>query len=213
MPQSISIVLPVRNAQATLRRTVGELLDLVPDLASNFEILIVDDASGDATEEVARRLCVEYPQIQLICHRTPQGLREAVQSGLERSCGELIFVKDDDAPVRPSDLQHLWDMRTDDELVMARTQPSVPDAPQPLDPSLIKRLMSWGAALEKTSSTSQGGIQMIRRRGAEKLSRKQIDSAANTDESPSPYAKRNADDEAGIPKSKGGPRKNKPVFK
>ena len=177
--QSLSIVLPVRDAQASLRQTTESILEIVSELTDDFEILVVDDASTDSTEEVARDLAAQFPQLRVIRHRTPQGERQASQTGVGLCRGDVIFIKDDATPLRASDLRSLWAMREDEELVMARSQskllgPQPPhvapkrDEPKPLDPALIARLMSWGAALEEGSG-SEGRIQMIRRKGVRKI--------------------------------------------
>ena len=53
---SLSVVLPVHNAETTLTHNVYELLDVLPEIATRFEILIVDDGSTDQTEEIAHEL-------------------------------------------------------------------------------------------------------------------------------------------------------------
>jgi glycosyltransferase involved in cell wall biosynthesis len=46
---SLSFVLPVYNAEATLAREVRHLLDLLAELSVNFELLLIDDGSVDDT--------------------------------------------------------------------------------------------------------------------------------------------------------------------
>lgn len=171
MPQSLSIVLPVRDAQDSLRGTAEGLLEMVPELTDDFEVLIVDDASNDATEEVARDLAAEYPQMRVIRHRCAQGLTHAAETGVGQCRGDVIFIKDDASPIRSSDLLSLWDMRTDEQLVMARSEPAPPTPAEvkPLDRNLISRLMSWGASLDESTTESQGRIQMIRREAVEQM--------------------------------------------
>lgn len=166
MVQSLSIVLPVRNAQDRLAAQIHQLLDVVPDLTHQFEILIVDDGSTDGTEELAHELARQFPQLQIVHRDRAEGKQQAIKSGLERCRGDVIFVKDDPAPLRVSDIRQLWAMRKDPELVMARSEPQ---DPRPLDPLLINRLVSWGAALEQNASPEGGGLQMIRRQAVEQL--------------------------------------------
>ena len=54
-PFQISVVLPAYNAAATLAQTAREIDRSVVD-----SVLLVDDASDDATLEVARSLGLEY---------------------------------------------------------------------------------------------------------------------------------------------------------
>ena len=73
MDLSLSIVLPVHNAQNTLACDVHLLLELLPDITPRFEILIVDDASSDHTEEIAHELSLQYPQVRVKRHLRRQG--------------------------------------------------------------------------------------------------------------------------------------------
>ena len=51
---SLSLILPVRNAQYSLSRQINWLLEHAPELTSQFEILIVDDRSTDFTSDISR---------------------------------------------------------------------------------------------------------------------------------------------------------------
>jgi glycosyltransferase involved in cell wall biosynthesis len=157
---SLSIIVPVRNAEATLANHIGRLLDLLPDLTSRFEIVVVDDASADHTVELARDLAREYPQVRLICHGEMKGKEAAIRTGLQWAQGQTVFVQED--PLAPShtDLRRLWSLRRDPDLVMARAarQPGV------IQPELLERLTTWGQTLRQQSgSAAASSIQMIRR--------------------------------------------------
>ena len=51
--KSLSVVVPVHNAERNLTQRIGRLLEVLPDLVAKFEVLIVDDGSADQTMEVA----------------------------------------------------------------------------------------------------------------------------------------------------------------
>lgn len=159
MNQSLSIILPVHNAQRQLAKRVAELLDVLPDLTSKFELVIVDDCSTDDTEEVAQDLARTYPQVRVVRHTGRRGATSAVQTGIQYCLGEIVFVQDVDSPLRQSDLVRLWELRQDEQLVMARPQPG------PIPESLLRRLIHWGLGVEQAEKQRAGGnaIQMIRR--------------------------------------------------
>jgi glycosyltransferase involved in cell wall biosynthesis len=163
---SLSIIIPVRDAEATLTEQVHHLLDLLPDLTSRFEIVVVDDGSSDHTADVARDLARQYPQLRLICHAEMCGRDAAVRTGLVNSQGETVLVQEDFAFVSPTNLRRLWALRHDEDVVMARTerQRGV------FDPAMLDRLNTWGKALRNLARrASPGGIQMIRRDAAQFL--------------------------------------------
>jgi hypothetical protein len=51
--KSLTIVLPVHNAESRLRNNVHELLEIASELTAKFGVPIIDDGSTDATLEVA----------------------------------------------------------------------------------------------------------------------------------------------------------------
>jgi glycosyltransferase involved in cell wall biosynthesis len=93
--RTVSVLLPVKDAQATLNDSVHEILDVIADTGERFELLIIDDGSTDATSEVAHELSRHYPQIRTVCHGRPQGREAAIRTGLERSRGEVVMLRDD----------------------------------------------------------------------------------------------------------------------
>ena len=97
MQRSLSVLLPVKNAQSTLNNAVHEILDVMTDSGDRFEVLIIDDGSTDATSEVAHELTRHYPQIRLVRHGKSRGRDAAIRSGLERSQGEVVMLRDDES--------------------------------------------------------------------------------------------------------------------
>jgi cellulose synthase/poly-beta-1,6-N-acetylglucosamine synthase-like glycosyltransferase len=161
---SLSIIVPVRDVQASIWDQVHYLLDLLPDLTSRFEIIVVDDASRDHTAEIAGDLAREYPQVKLLVHSDQRGLAHAAKTGLAAANGQIILVQEDMATVSANDLRRLWSLRHDRDVVMARSQ----QKPGTLSPDVIDRLSTWGQSLRNLRKrTSPGGIQMIRRDGAQ----------------------------------------------
>ena len=93
MERSLTVLLPVQDAQSTLADTVAEVLEIASDLTPRFELLIIDDGSTDATCEVAEELSRHYPQVRSVRHSSPLGREAAVRTGLLQSQGEVVFVR------------------------------------------------------------------------------------------------------------------------
>lgn len=167
MDQSLSVIIAAHNAQHTLGKQVVELLEFATDLTPHFEIMIVDDGSHDATEEVAYELTLRFPQVRMLRHPERLGAPAAIRSGMRETQGDIVLVQDGASPLRPSEIRRLWSLRANDDVLIARSEGL--QQPRPLDPGLLKRLMAWGAKVTQTAEEQQrSGLQMIRRQAANK---------------------------------------------
>ena len=108
MKPSVTILLPIHNAQHRLEHQVAEILDVLPELTSRFELLIIDDGSTDESFDVARHLSLKYPQVSALRHPLRLGLMQAVRSGLAQTEGDLVLVGDERHGVRADDVRRLW---------------------------------------------------------------------------------------------------------
>ena len=108
MERSLSVLLPVRNTQSTLYAQVEQILDVLAELTPSFELIIIDDGSTDATIEIADELTRRYPQVVAVRHGISRGSAAAVQSGLQRSSGEVICVKDERGGLPLDQVPTMW---------------------------------------------------------------------------------------------------------
>jgi len=89
----VSVVICAYNAERTLRLCLESLRRLD---YPNFEVIVVDDGSGDATPQIA----AEFSEFRLI--RQPnKGLSVARNVGMRAALGELIAYTDSDCVVDP----------------------------------------------------------------------------------------------------------------
>ena len=122
MERSLSVLLPVRDAQRTLASSVLELLDILPELTKHFELVIIDDGSKDATIEVADELAIHYPQIRVLRHGHSRGRAAAIETGLRCSQGEVIFLRDEGCRLPIDEVGRLWRAMEEHDLVLGRPQ-------------------------------------------------------------------------------------------
>ncbi len=167
MSNTLSLIMPVRDCEASLSRQVARWLEIIPELTQRFEVLIVDDGSADHTFEIAEELSREYPQVRALRNSVSRGAQQAVRTGIEQARGEIVFVQDEHAAISSNDLRRLWELRQNQQLVMART----PSKPLNVNPGLLDRLTAWGEALKQHSNeTNQAAaIHMIRRGAIEEM--------------------------------------------
>ena len=113
LDRSLCILLPVHNHQTLLVSQVVGVMDVVADLTSRFEIVIVDDASSDATFELAVDLSRVYPQVEVLRHGERRGTMLSMETGLRRTAAEFVVVHDPTgAQCDPTQLARLWKLAT-----------------------------------------------------------------------------------------------------
>ncbi len=139
MNPTLSVVLPVQNAEHRLAAQVGALLDVLPDLTRRFEVLVVDDGSTDDTAHVAGELATCYPQVRFARHSVPLGLTEAIQTGLDHTEGEIVLVGDLKLGLPSEELVKLWHLRHDDNVMLVRK----PHRPPAAEPRFLDRFLAW----------------------------------------------------------------------
>jgi len=90
--RSLTVLLPVRNAQSTLTDRVMQTLETAAEMAERFEIVIVDDGSTDDTSEVAFELARDFPQVRAVRHGRGLGQEASIRSGFACSQGDVILL-------------------------------------------------------------------------------------------------------------------------
>ncbi len=123
MQSSLSVIVPVYNQQRVIGQIVEQLIDILPELTPRFELLIVDDGSTDATAEAARDLAAFYPQIMVVSHPMRLGTATNVRTGLARSSGEMVLIRDEDCRVDLHDIPKLWRHAASHDIIIAKTAP------------------------------------------------------------------------------------------
>jgi len=85
----ISVVIASYNGAPTLRACLQSLEQLN---YPNYEVILVDDGSTDATQEIAN----EFPSVRFFRHATNQGLGIARNTGIAAAIGEILAFTDSD---------------------------------------------------------------------------------------------------------------------
>jgi glycosyltransferase involved in cell wall biosynthesis len=85
----VSVVIPAHNEQTTLPRCLAALRE--QQSAREFEVIVVDSASTDRTQQVARSFGARVIRLE------EPGVGRARQAGFEAARGEIILSTDADA--------------------------------------------------------------------------------------------------------------------
>ena len=97
MEKTISIIVPVYNAEKTLARCVRSLM---AQTYRNLEILLVNDGSRDQSPAICQRFAQEDGRIRVI-DKPNGGVSSARNAGLDAARGEYLMFCDSDDWVEP----------------------------------------------------------------------------------------------------------------
>ncbi len=103
MKELISIIVPCYNEEPALpffHKEVSRVIEGMDDMA--FEILLVDDGSGDKTLEVMKSLAAADGRIRYISFSRNFGKEAAMYAGLRHAKGDYVVIMDADLQDPPS---------------------------------------------------------------------------------------------------------------
>lgn len=112
-PVGLSIFFPAYNDAGTIASLVISARQTAQVLTSDFEIIVVNDGSADATPDIADELARTYPEVRVVHHPRNLGYGGALRSGFATAQKELIFYTDGDAQYDPEELRALWPQMTE----------------------------------------------------------------------------------------------------
>ncbi len=110
---SISVFFPAYNDAGTIPSMVIRAILTLRDLTDDYEVIIVNDASKDYTDELLAELERQYECVRIVTHAHNKGYGGALRSGFAHATKELVFYTDGDAQYDPQELKLLMQALTD----------------------------------------------------------------------------------------------------
>jgi glycosyltransferase involved in cell wall biosynthesis len=151
-----TVLLPAYNEEDGIEAVVERTRELHPD----FEILVVNDGSTDATAERA-----EKAGARVVSHPYNIGNGAAVKTGLREASGPWVVMMDADGQHDPADIARLWDHREKYNMVVgARGRKSRTSLHRDAANWLYNALASYVTRFRVEDLTS--GFRMVRKREA-----------------------------------------------
>ncbi|HEX5414469.1 MAG TPA: glycosyltransferase family 2 protein, partial [Chloroflexota bacterium] len=105
----ISAVLPAYNEEEIIEESVLRVAAVLEALTDSYEIVVVNDGSGDRTGAVLSRIQLERPSahLRVVTHARNQGYGAALASGFDAARGDIVFMTDGDKQFDVAELVHL----------------------------------------------------------------------------------------------------------
>lgn len=118
LEESLSIVVPVFNESGVIELVVEELDREVLTRFGTGELIIVDDASTDATPRILESLARRNPRLRVERAEENRGHGPSVRRGLDLTTGTWIFQIDSDGQFVVQEFWKLWSRRENADLVL-----------------------------------------------------------------------------------------------
>jgi glycosyltransferase involved in cell wall biosynthesis len=97
--RKLSVVMPAYNERNTVAEAIRRVRDV--DLPLELEIVVVNDASTDGTEEIVSRLADST--VRVFHQESTQGKGAALRRGFDNVTGDIVVVQDADLEYDPRD--------------------------------------------------------------------------------------------------------------
>jgi glycosyltransferase involved in cell wall biosynthesis len=110
----ISVFFPAFNDEDSIGKLIREAMAVLPQITRDYEIIVVNDGSGDGTAVALDDLTRAYPQVRVFHHRKNQGYGGALRTGFKQATKDLVFYTDGDGQYDVRELKSLVALMTDD---------------------------------------------------------------------------------------------------
>ena len=104
----LTIVIPTFREKENLEALIPSIEDAFRCVESNFQILIVDDYSGDGTEELTETMCRRYGNVKILVKKGKNDIASAWQDGFSMAEGRYIACMDGDFSHDPEYLVKMY---------------------------------------------------------------------------------------------------------
>ena len=108
MPR-ISYKMSSYNDEMYIEKAIAEVATYLSNSSriSDYEIIIVNDASTDATQVIAEEMAIQNNKVHVVTHEVNKGYGGAITTGIESCTLEYIFFTDGDLQFDIKDLDSL----------------------------------------------------------------------------------------------------------
>lgn len=113
----LSVVVPCFNEEGNVSRVVEQAARVGRRLASELEIVVVDDGSTDETGRVLATLEAAMRELVVVSHPKNRGYGAAVRSGLARASMDYVFLTDGDGQFDLHELPSAVELLSEYDLV------------------------------------------------------------------------------------------------
>jgi putative glycosyltransferase len=106
--KDISIITTTYNSSNTIRTFDNEIRNQLENLKLTYEIIYIDDGSGDGTSEILKEICQNSNDTKAYIFSRNFGHHKALWAGISKSSAKWNFLTDSDLEESPANLEIFW---------------------------------------------------------------------------------------------------------
>lgn len=172
-PKTLSIIVPAYNEAESIALTINGIEGALQGCEAKFEIIVVDDGSGDGTYREALLAAEGSPNVRVVSYADNCGKGHALRHGFLFARGDMILFLDADSDLPPTQIPRFLDLmaETEADIVIGSKSHPLSDVKYPF----ARRLYSRGYSLlvkvlfGLSVGDTQTGIKLFRRNVLEKV--------------------------------------------
>lgn len=109
---SISAFFPAYNDEVSIEPLVRDAIAVLETLTDDYEVIVINDGSVDATPSILDDLARRLPHVEIIHHESNKGYGAALRTGFGAASKELVFYTDGDGQYDVRELVKLFPLMT-----------------------------------------------------------------------------------------------------
>lgn len=133
---SVSVCFPAYNEQATIRSVLEEAHDLLAGSGLDYEILVCNDGSTDATGTIIDEVAARVPRMRIIHHSQNRGIHDTFEHLYHEAGKEFVFLNSTDRQWETRVLFDLLPLTREFDVVLAIRQRK--------HYGFVRAVVSWG---------------------------------------------------------------------
>ncbi len=155
----LSIVSPVYRAEKMVHMLVERIVKSVTTITEDFEIILVNDASPDASWSVIEHECAQDKRLKGINLSRNFGQHYAITAGLHYAKGEWVVVMDCDLQDRPEEIPALYQKALEGyDIVYARRKQRQDKWLKRMTSRMFNTVLNWLSGLKKDKEVANFGV-------------------------------------------------------
>jgi glycosyltransferase involved in cell wall biosynthesis len=137
----VTVIVPVRDEADSVAELSARVAAILERLGKSFEIVFVDDGSGDGTPKRVREARARDPRVKLVRLRRNFGKAAALSAGFDHSLGRVIITMDGDLQDDPDEIPRFLATLEEGELDLVSGWKR--RRHDPMSKTLPSRLFNW----------------------------------------------------------------------